>query len=86
MLTVNNTNWLHCFYLKSVTITIDNNNAIVNVLIRSNLKRRKSNIKRALWITNIDIALREEKPPKPINESIAIEELYAKWKGLIGFT
>lgn len=60
---------------------MNNNNATIEVLTGSNYKRWKQDIEFALGIADIDMALREDEPPRPTDKSTRAEkELYAKWE------
>ena len=64
----------------TVSFAVNSRNTIIEVLTGSNYKKWKQDIKFALGIVDIDLALREKEPSKPTATSTADEkEYYAKW-------
>ena len=60
---------------------MNNNNATIEILSGSNYKRWRSDIEFDLGMMDLDMALREDEPPKPTNESTeAMRAHYAKWE------
>ena len=60
---------------------MNNNNATIEILSGSNYKRWGSDIKYTLGIMDLDMALHEDEPLKPTNESTEDERPhYAKWE------
>ncbi|RVW21782.1 Retrovirus-related Pol polyprotein from transposon TNT 1-94 [Vitis vinifera] len=65
----------------SVSFAVNNNNATIEILSGSNYKRWRSDIEFVLGMMDLDMALREDEPPKPTNESTeAMRAHYAKWE------
>ena len=59
---------------------MNNNNATIEILSGSNYKRWRLDIEFVLGIMDLDMALHEDEPPKPTNESTeAMRAHYAKW-------
>ena len=62
---------------------MNNNNATIEILSGSNYKRWRSDIEFVLGMMDLDMALREDEPSKPTNESTeAMRAHYAKWERL----
>ena len=60
---------------------MNNNNVTIEILSGSNYKRWRSNIEYTLGMMDLDMALREDEPLKPTDESIEAERThYAKWE------
>ena len=60
---------------------MNNNNATIEILSGSNYMRWRSGIEFVLGMMDLDMALREDEPPKPTNESTeAMRAHYAKWE------
>ncbi|RVW58556.1 Retrovirus-related Pol polyprotein from transposon TNT 1-94 [Vitis vinifera] len=60
---------------------MNNNNATIEILSGSNYKRWRSDIEFVLRMMDLDMALCEDEPPKPTNESTeAMRAHYAKWE------
>nr|CAN67941.1 hypothetical protein VITISV_033155 [Vitis vinifera] len=58
-----------------------NNNATIEILSGSNYKRWRSDIEFVLGMMDLDMALREDEPPKLTNKSTeAMRAHYAKWE------
>ncbi|XP_039165184.1 uncharacterized protein LOC120291600 [Eucalyptus grandis] len=65
----------------AVTFAVNNNNATVEMLIGSNFKRWKQDIEFALGIVDMDLALREDEPARPNDQSTADQKAhYARWE------
>ena len=68
-------------FCQSVSFAVNNNNATIEILSGSNYKRWRSDIEFVLGMMDLDMALREDEPPKPTNESTeAMRAHYAKWE------
>ena len=68
-------------FCQSVSFAVNNNNATIEILSGSNYKRWRSDIEFDLGMMDLDMALREDEPPKPTNESTeAMRAHYAKWE------
>ena len=62
---------------------MNNNNATIEILSGSNYKRWRSDIEFDLGMMDLDMALCEDEPLKPTNESTeAMRAHYAKWERL----
>ena len=60
---------------------MNNNNATIEILSGSNYKRWRLDIEFVLGIMDLDMALHEDEPPKPTNESTkAMRAHYVKWE------
>ena len=60
---------------------MNKNNSTIEILSGSNYKRWRSNIEYTLGMMDLDMALREDEPSKPTDESIEAEIAhYAKWE------
>ena len=60
---------------------MNNNNATIEILNGSNYKRWRLDIEYTLGMMDLDMALHEDEPPKPIDESTeAGRAHYAKWE------
>ena len=60
---------------------MNNNKATIEILSRSNYKRWRSDIEYTLGMMDLDMALCEDQPLKPTDESIEAEIAhYAKWE------
>ena len=58
-------------------------NAIIEILNGSNYKRWRLDIEYILEMMDLDMALREDEPPKPTDESIEVERAhFVKWERL----
>ena len=68
-------------FCQLVSFVVNNNNATIEILSGSNYKRWRSDIEFVLGMMDLDMALREDEPPKPTNESTeAMRAHYAKWE------
>ena len=62
---------------------MNNNNATIEILSGSTYKRWRLDIEFVLGIMDLDMALHEDEPPKPTNESTeAMRAHYVKWERL----
>ena len=60
---------------------MNNNNTTIEILSGSNYKRWRSYIEYTLGMMDFDMALREDEPPKPTDESTKAEIAhYVKWE------
>ena len=68
-------------FCQSVSFVVNNNNATIEILSGSNYKRSRSNIEFFLGMMDLNMALCEDEPLKPTNESTeAMRAHYAKWE------
>ena len=62
---------------------MNNNNATIEILSGSNYKRWRVDIENTIGMMDLDMALREDQPLKPTDESTKAERAhYAKWERL----
>ena len=68
-------------FCQSISFAVNNNNVTIEILSGLNYKRWRSDIEFVLEMMDLDMALRENEPPKPTNESTEImRAYYAKWE------
>ena len=64
------------FFFESVSLAVNNNNAIIEILNGPNYKRWRSDIEYTLGMMDLDMALCEDEPPKPTDESTEVERAH----------
>ena len=57
-------------FLSINLLVVNNNNATIEILSELNYKRWRLDIEYTLRMMDLDMALHEDEPPKPIDESI----------------